>query len=62
MYCPKCDSTAFNKYCYRCGTKLVSNPACNWCGRVFASYDKYCEGCGRSKKEATTTSPPSIIG
>jgi len=57
MECPKCHTITGDKFCYKCGTKTVSQPLCNWCWKVLDPADDFCPTCGRTRNEAINTSP-----
>ena len=67
MYvCPNCTCRDIVKrFCYHCGTKLVKeqpNPErfCHWCKMTLKDGERFCRRCGKSRQEATHTSPSSI--
>jgi len=47
MRCPLCNHNTFDeKFCSRCGTRLVKAPKCK-CGEALWEMDKFCDHCGR---------------
>lgn len=53
-YCPECDDEVIQEeefsvvvaHCPDCGTKLVPQGKCIWCGNPVAGWMVYCTGCG----------------
>lgn len=38
------------KFCSACGSELMENQPCQYCGHELFSIDKFCEFCGRPTK------------
>ncbi len=56
--CPACKTRttvlSWDKFCPRCGSETIeiSLPKCRQCDNELYSSEKFCTGCGLSRKEA----------
>jgi hypothetical protein len=53
VVCPKCDNSSLSaEFCNKCGTKNIPMPRCGACNVGLWPYMKFCQNCGRSRKDA----------